>query len=138
MKKLFIIFAVVLVASGFTKQDIIANTDEQILNNFKKELEQVKSNQKPPKWAIFQAIKENDFNAVKALIKQGVDVNDRDWASNTPLMIAAEAGYYRIFQKLIKKINVNAKSYYDKTALSYALEKGNVKSADLLKQNGAK
>ncbi|GBN68931.1 Ankyrin-2 [Araneus ventricosus] len=85
------------------------------------------------------AISENDMNKVKELLKSGADVNVESTVNQgstskygykpyTPLILAAEEGYLKIVQELLRSpgIDVNRKNYYGNVALHMASARGHV------------
>ena len=82
---------------------------------------------------LVEATKSNEFEAAKMLIATGADVNARDFAGATSLMIAARNGHTEIAQLLIAaNADVNAINNEDKTALMLAAENGHTEIAQLL------
>jgi uncharacterized protein len=83
---------------------------------------------------------EDNFSIVKALIDAGADVNLRkDSAGETPLIaFAAKSNRIKSLELLLRAgAEANAQDTRDKTALSYATEKGYVEAKTLLKSFGA-
>lgn len=74
---------------------------------------------------IFEAIDNNDLEAVKTYIKYGgnVNINAKDKHGNTPLIEAAKHhNGFKIMRLLLKaKANVNAKNTRGETALMWAI-----------------
>ncbi|MBQ4493521.1 MAG: ankyrin repeat domain-containing protein, partial [Elusimicrobiaceae bacterium] len=101
MRKLFFIIGFFLVATGFTKQELINNTDVAVKRSLKTGLTQVKQNQNDLKNKLFEAVKVNDIEQVKFLIEKGANVNWMDWAYNTPLMCASFRGFTEMASLLI-------------------------------------
>ncbi|GBN59407.1 hypothetical protein AVEN_202525-1 [Araneus ventricosus] len=90
-------------------------------------------------YQLFIAISDNDMNNVKELLKLGANVNVESavnedfyytygYKSYTPLILAAQEGYLKIVQELLKSpgIDVNRKSVYGTVALHRASAEGHV------------
>ena len=78
---------------------------------------------------LMTAIEANQVDTVLFLISDKVkvkaNVNAQDEMGETPLMLAAALGHYKILQILIANYaRINDKSYEDRTALMYAAENG--------------
>jgi|GEM_PF-6764247 len=86
---------------------------------------------------LFQAIKENNLNAVHMLL-QKIDVNCQDKCNNTPLYVAVENGNLSIAKLLIEKgAKVNAQDIDLLTPLHEASRKANIEIMQLLIEKGA-
>jgi len=85
---------------------------------------------------IFDAVRENSLSKVKALIKEGEDVDRRTPSGSTPLMFAADGGNAEIARYLLKEgADVNARNGTNNTALVFAAAKGHANvAADLLRK----
>mmetsp|Transcript_22320 Transcript_22320/g.52576 ORF Transcript_22320/g.52576 Transcript_22320/m.52576 type:complete len:914 (-) Transcript_22320:70-2811(-) len=84
------------------------------------------------------AANDGDKKAVQALLKEGVDVNVRDWDELTALIPAASSGHIEICKLLVKEgIDVNAKDKDGITALMEASIMGHDKIVEFLLENGA-
>ncbi|CAB9523462.1 ankyrin 3, node of Ranvier (ankyrin G) [Seminavis robusta] len=84
------------------------------------------------------AASDGDKKAIQALLKEGIDVNVRDWDDLTALIPAASSGHLDICKLLIKeKIDVNAKDKDGITALMEASIMGHIKIVEYLLDNGA-
>lgn len=84
------------------------------------------------------AASDGDKKKVQALLKEGIDVNVRDWDDLTALIPAASSGHMEIVKLLIKeKIDVNAKDKDGITALMEASIMGHTKIVEFLLSNGA-
>lgn len=78
--------------------------------------------QSPP---LFDAAREGRLSQVKAMVKDGEEVNQRTASGSTPLMFAADGGNLEIVRYLIKQgADVNAKNGTNNTALIFAATKG--------------
>ena len=93
-------------------------------------------------WAmpLTSAITINKIEIVRLLIENGADVNATTVNNNgTPLMHAVNFGRIPILKLLIANgADIKFKNSDGLTALGVALEKGNKKIVNILKQNGAK
>ena len=84
------------------------------------------------------AASDGDKAAIKALLKEGIDVNVRDWDDLTALVPAASAGHLDICKFLVGEgIDVNAADKDGITALMEASIMGHVKVVDYLIDAGA-
>ncbi|MCG2710706.1 MAG: ankyrin repeat domain-containing protein, partial [Thermodesulfovibrionales bacterium] len=84
------------------------------------------------------AAKRGDINAVKELLNQGADVNEKNDSGNTALMSAALEGHPEAVKFLIEKgADVNAKNNRGWTPLFYAAAFGKTDTAKLLIGKGA-
>ncbi len=82
---------------------------------------------------LLDAVLKGDRNAVRALLKNHVDVNAAQPDESTALMLAAERNDVEIAELLIRaRANVNAANEYGATALSVACASGNVAVIRLL------
>ena len=82
---------------------------------------------------LLDAVVKGDRNAVRALLKNHVDVNAAQPDGSTALMLAAERADVEIAGLLIRaRANVNAANEYGATALSVACVTGNVALIRLL------
>ena len=121
MKKLLIVCAVFLVASGFTKEEIASGMDAGIFDEIRRVVTSIKQQQDPD--AIFEAIKKNDYQAVAKLATKD-NVNKRDWTNATPLMWAANRGQENICELLIDRgASLTATDRDGWTAVMYAVSK---------------
>jgi len=88
--------------------------------------------------SLFQAIKNNDIQAVQSLLHNGFNVNVHDAGNQTPLMWAIERSNLEIAKLLIDNgADVNAVGPDEATPLAMTAVKGNAALAHLLIQNGA-
>jgi ankyrin repeat protein len=86
---------------------------------------------------LTKAVKANDVQAVRALVKSGADVNVRGDGS-TPLLWAANNGSVEIARLLIaSKATVDAANDYGVTPLLQASRVGDSAMVDLLLRSGA-
>lgn len=77
--------------------------------------------------------------AVVRLLKEGKNVDSKDYFGNTALSEASSCGYYEIIKTLIDKgADVNAKNKNGNTALMRASWRGRISEMKLLIGNGAK
>jgi len=84
------------------------------------------------------AASDGDKKAIQALLKEGIDVNVRDWDDLTALIPAASSGHLEICKLLIKEgVDVNAKDKDGITALMEASIMGHTKIVEFLLDNGA-
>jgi uncharacterized protein len=82
---------------------------------------------------IFKAIKNRDSISVSAYIKEGGNLNVRDFYNMTPLIAAADEGQSDIVKLFIKsKCDINAKDKMGQTALFIAAGRNNVEIVKLL------
>ncbi len=76
---------------------------------------------KPAPGALLDAVVDSDTLAVRNLIQQGADVNERDSQGNTPLSRAASYGYLEVVRTLLDKgANVDSRNTRGETALMLA------------------
>ena len=123
MKKLLIVCAVFLVASGFTKEEIASKVDAGMFDEIKKAVISAKQQQDP--WAIFEAVKNNDYEAVAKLATKN-NINKRDFTKHqaTPLMWAAARDYEDICKLLIDKgASLTLRDADGWTAIMYSVDK---------------
>lgn len=112
MKKLLLVCAVFLIASGFTKEEIASQVDETIITEFKTEMAQLKVQQISPA-EIVERVQNHDYEGVKQYLDNGGKPNMR-WANNTLLMIAAKRGYTDICELLLSYYTKKMKEDYAK------------------------
>jgi len=87
---------------------------------------------------LIGAASDGDKKGIEALLKDGVDVNVRDWDELTALIPAASSGHLDICKLLVKEgIDVNAKDKDGITALMEASIMGHEKIVEFLIENGA-
>ncbi len=87
--------------------------------------------------ALFQVSGKGDISAVKSLLDQGVDVNER-FTSFTALMEASRQGRIEVVKMLIDRgANMNAINRGGWTALSLAAKNGHTDIVKLLLDRGA-
>jgi len=84
------------------------------------------------------AASDGDLKTVEAMLKDGIDVNVRDWDDLTALIPAASSGHLEICKLLVEKgIDVNAKDKDGITALMEASIMGHTKIVEFLLESGA-
>lgn len=88
--------------------------------------------------SLFAIVKTNDLTVLAAMVERGADVNVRNDAGQTPLMIAA---MQRDSEKLIELLifqgaDIRARDKGGMTALMYAAAKGELQNAEQLLQLG--
>ena len=84
------------------------------------------------------AASDGDLKAIQDMLKEGVDVNSRDWDELTALIPAASAGHVEICKFLVEKgIDINAKDKDGITALMEASIMGHTDVVKFLLENGA-
>jgi ankyrin repeat protein len=87
---------------------------------------------------LIGAASDGDKKAIQALLKEGVNVNVRDWDDLTALIPAASSGHVEICKLLVSKgIDVNAKDKDGITALMEASIMGHQKVVEFLLEKGA-
>lgn len=88
---------------------------------------------------VLKAIKENDLNALKILLKSGADPSAKlDDYGRMAFMLAAANGYVEILKFLVKNgADINATSDYNRTALILAARNGHLEVVKILLENGA-
>jgi ankyrin repeat protein len=87
---------------------------------------------------LIGAASDGDKKSIQALLKEGVDINVRDWDELNALIPAASNGDLEICKMLVReKIDVNAKDKDGITALMEASIMGHDKVVDFLISNGA-
>ena len=83
---------------------------------------------------LIKSVKDGDYENVKKLIKQGVNLNEKDDTGMTPLMIAVYNGNYEIAKLLINNgadINaINTINYM--SVLNWALNSKNIELMKLV------
>jgi ankyrin repeat protein len=84
------------------------------------------------------AASDGDLKTVQEMLKDGIDVNVRDWDELTALIPAASSGHLEICKLLVEKgIDVNAKDKDGITALMEASIMGHMKIVEFLLESGA-
>jgi ankyrin repeat protein len=93
----------------------------------------------PETFALFEAIEEDDSDAVKKAIDAGAEVEDRDEEGRTALHVAALAGSPQIISLLVDAgADLSAMTETDEmSALMIAISEGNDPSFDVLLELGA-
>jgi ankyrin repeat protein len=88
--------------------------------------------------SIIQAIRNREPDTVKALIRQGADVNGATANGGTPLHYAAESGQYALTQLLLQQgADVHVRFRENWPPLHFAAKRGHVDIAKLLIEYGA-
>ncbi|MGI5172599.1 ankyrin repeat domain-containing protein [Treponema sp. OMZ 840] len=82
--------------------------------------------------AVFSAVKSDNDSLIKIFIKNGADLNLRDYLGNTPLHACVRWEAQKAALMLLKSADVNAKNLSGKTALHEAAHGGRIKTAKLL------
>jgi hypothetical protein len=87
---------------------------------------------------LFAAVKSKDLTALAAMVERGADVNARNDAGQTPLMMAAmEHDSEKLIDLLIYQgADIRARDKDGMTALMYAAQKGELQNAEQLLQWG--
>jgi ankyrin repeat protein len=87
---------------------------------------------------LIEAAKNADYEKVKLLLEEGVNVNAMDKKGETALHFPAWAGYIRVCRLLIEKgANLDAKDKYDQTPLMLSARGGKSRVCYLLLSKGA-
>lgn len=87
---------------------------------------------------LIGAASDGDKKLVQSLLKDGIDINVRDWDDLTALIPAASGGHLEICKILIKEgIDINAKDKDGITALMEASIMGHNKVVEFLIESGA-
>lgn len=88
---------------------------------------------------LHDAVRANEFEMVKYLVKQGVSIDTQDEYGYTPLHLAVRLNQYDIISFLIDhKANINTTDEYEDTPLIDATRNNETDIAKLLICNGAK
>ena len=88
--------------------------------------------------SLLQAVIESNEASVKLLLAEGAEVDARDEIGKTPLIIAADKGYFPIVQLLIQNgADINAQHNLHWTALMFAAGNGHSAIVKLLVEKGA-
>mmetsp|Transcript_12255 Transcript_12255/g.17096 ORF Transcript_12255/g.17096 Transcript_12255/m.17096 type:complete len:903 (+) Transcript_12255:62-2770(+) len=91
-----------------------------------------------PAARLIGAASDGDKKKVQALVKDGVDVNSRDWDDLTAIIPAASNGFNDIVKVLLKEgADINAKDKDGVSALMEAAIMGHTKVMELLFKEGA-
>ena len=87
---------------------------------------------------LTKAVKAGDLQAVRALIKQGADVNAKSGDGSTPLLWAADGAAHDIARALIAaKARVDVANEFGVTPLLHACRIGDATMVDILLRGGA-
>lgn len=74
---------------------------------------------------LSRAVELGDLNAVRELIRDGVDLNAKNNDGRTPLLMAAQSGELEILQELLRAgADVNLADRFDTTPISWAVQLG--------------
>ncbi len=88
---------------------------------------------------LCSAASRGDLNEIKLLVARGIDVNQGDYDSRTPLHLAASEGHASAIHYLVDRgAHLNPKDRWGGTPLDDALRGGHEKVIELLKEIGAK
>jgi ankyrin repeat protein len=88
---------------------------------------------------LFQASGSGDVEKIEQLLAAGADINSRDQANDTPLIVASRNGHKGVVKLLLgnKSIDVDASNHSQFTALTSACEHGHTEIAESLLTAGA-
>jgi hypothetical protein len=87
---------------------------------------------------LIQKIVSSNFDAVKSLIDEGVDVNERDALGKSPLSIAIEMGNLELVKLLIEEgAGINIYDYSGQTPLCLAVRSNHIAIVAFLLDRGA-
>jgi len=87
---------------------------------------------------LIRAAKNNDIDALNALIKSGANVNARGDFLSSPLLVASQSGSVECAKALIEAgADVNIECYLECTPLIWAADTGHTEIVKLLLENGA-
>jgi ankyrin repeat protein len=87
---------------------------------------------------LINAATDNDMGAVKAFLKNDVDVNARDWDNITALMASAGKGHYEMVKHLVAQgADVDMLDKDNITALTEAVMGGHLSIIQFLADSGA-
>ncbi len=87
---------------------------------------------------LFACASTGNLACVKKLIKKGVQINSRDTAGRTALMLASENGHFDVIRYLVKKnADVDAKDRKGQSALMRAVDQNRKTAVDALIAAGA-
>ena len=88
--------------------------------------------------ALTKAVKAGDLQSVRALVKQGADVNVKSGDGSTPLLWAADGGEHEIARALIAaKARIDVANDFGVTPLLHASRTGDATMVDILLRGGA-
>ncbi|XPV68946.1 MAG: ankyrin repeat domain-containing protein [Halarcobacter sp.] len=138
MKKLiFITFTSLLLLTGCAQKSEVTNS-----GNSEVKKEQMKSMQSDGDFinelALHDAVRAKDFDIVKDLVNNGMQVDTKDKYGYTPLHLAARLNQYDIAEFLINKgANVNNVDVFKDTPLLDSTRNGTNEMSRLLLCNGA-
>lgn len=87
---------------------------------------------------LFYAIKKNNLEYVKKLLKRKINSVSRDKENNTPLIYATKFNYTEIVKELLKNPSIiNESNIHKETALSLAIHNKNIELTEELLWHGA-
>lgn len=88
--------------------------------------------------SLFAAVRSKDLKALAAMVERGVDVNTRNEAGQTPMMVAAtQSGSEKLIDQLVLQgADIRARDTGGMTALMHAARKGELQNAEQLLQLG--
>lgn len=88
---------------------------------------------------FFEAAKDGNVLEVSRLLGLGIDVDAKDQEGLTALAYAGLNNHVDIVELLIKNgADVNAKSKYDESVLSYASDEGGNRATEVMRSHGAR
>lgn len=124
-------------AVGMESEVGLAEASEKVQELNKQRAEEEKSNEMVRR--AFLAVKNNKYGDLDDILFEGaVDVNIRDDAGNTLLVVAAQNGLKRIVKLLLRKgADMNLQNVNGNTALHYAFAYGFKELGDYLVDKGA-
>lgn len=114
------------------------NKKEKNIDKFLPQNVDVNSKLSNSNTSLIEAVWYQDFQAVKALVEKGANIDKKQGDGITPLMFAVEKGNLEIAEYLINKgADVNSRAKNKNTPLIIATFHGQDECAELLIKNGA-